>query len=123
MSINSLKTWASRFLTGSMGVNQLNLTMFSIVDLQEDIVKFTQEIIKIQSFTGEEKEVQKYHPPWIVDEAHPLVKRSLKALRSIGQNPLINYWKFGTDGSVTAGLPQCCKSRRASESRRLRMKS
>ena len=29
----------------------------TIVDLQEDIVKFTQEIIKIQSFTGEEKEL------------------------------------------------------------------
>ncbi len=57
-----------------------------------------------RSYTGFEKEVQKYHPPWIVDEADPLVKRSLKALRSIGQNPQINYWKFGTDGSMTAGL-------------------
>ena len=57
-----------------------------------------------RSYTGYEKEVQKYHPPWIVDEADPLVKRSLKALRAIGQNPQINYWKFGTDGSMTAGL-------------------
>lgn len=57
-----------------------------------------------QSYTGYEKEVQKYHPPWIVDEAHHSVKKSLKALRSIGQNPEINYWKFGTDGSMTAGL-------------------
>lgn len=29
----------------------------TIVDFQEDIVKFTQKIIKIQSFTGEEKEL------------------------------------------------------------------
>ena len=57
-----------------------------------------------RSYTGYEKEVQKYHPPWIVDEANPLVKRSLKALRAVGQNPQINYWKFGTDGSMTAGL-------------------
>lgn len=57
-----------------------------------------------RSYTGHEKEVQKYHPPWIVDEDDPLVKKSLKALRSIGQNPQIKYWKFGTDGSMTAGL-------------------
>jgi len=60
--------------------------------------------IKERSYTGYEKEVQKYHPPWLVDEADPLVRKSFKALRAIGQDPRIHYWKFGTDGSMTAGL-------------------
>ncbi len=57
-----------------------------------------------RSYTGYEKEVQKYHPPWITDEGHPLVQKTLLALRKIGQHPKIKYWKFGTDGSMTSAL-------------------
>ena len=57
-----------------------------------------------RSYTGYEKEVQKYHPPWITDEEHPLVQNALRALKKIGQNPEIKYWKFGTDGSMTSAL-------------------
>jgi len=57
-----------------------------------------------RSYTGYEKEVQKYHPPWITDEEHPLVQKALRALKKIGQNPEIKYWKFGTDGSMTSAL-------------------
>jgi putative selenium metabolism hydrolase len=57
-----------------------------------------------KSYTGYEKEVFKYHPPWITDENHPLVRKTIKALKKIGQTPKIKYWKFGTDGSMTAAL-------------------
>ncbi len=57
-----------------------------------------------RSYTGYEKEVQKYHPPWITDEEHPLVQKTLLAVKKIGQHPEIKYWKFGTDGSMTAAL-------------------
>jgi len=57
-----------------------------------------------RSYTGYEKEVQKYHPPWITDEEHPLVQKTLLALKKIGQHPEIKYWKFGTDGSMTSAL-------------------
>lgn len=56
------------------------------------------------SYTGYEKEVQKYHPPWMTAESHPFVQKTLLALKKIGQNPQIDYWKSGTDGSLTAGL-------------------
>ncbi len=57
-----------------------------------------------RSYTGYEKEVKKYHPPWIIDENDPNAIKCLTALRKIGQNPRIKYWQFGTDGSMTAGL-------------------
>jgi putative selenium metabolism hydrolase len=57
-----------------------------------------------RSYTGYEKEVQKYHPPWITDEGHPLIQKTLLALRKIEQHPEIKYWKFGTDGSMTSAL-------------------
>ena len=57
-----------------------------------------------KSYTGHEKEVFKQHPPWITDENHPLVLKAILALKKIGQTPKIKYWKFGTDGSMTAAL-------------------
>lgn len=60
--------------------------------------------LKEKSYTGYEKEVQKYHPPWITDDKNSFVKKTLIALKKVGQNPNIRYWKFGTDGSMTAGL-------------------
>ncbi|MBW2594076.1 MAG: hypothetical protein JRE58_13945, partial [Deltaproteobacteria bacterium] len=57
-----------------------------------------------KSYTGYEKEVQKYHPPWITDKEHTFVQKTLRALKKIGQNPEIKYWKFGTDGSMTSAL-------------------
>ena len=57
-----------------------------------------------RSYTGYEKEVAKYHPPWITDKDNPFVQKSIQALKQVGQNPKIAYWKGGTDGSMTAGL-------------------
>lgn len=57
-----------------------------------------------RSYTGYEKEVRKYHPPWIIEDDHAYVQRTISALRKVGQRPKIKYWKFGTDGSYTAAL-------------------
>ena len=56
------------------------------------------------SYTGYQKEVRKYHPPWITEVDHPLAVKTMDALKKIGQTPEIRYWKFGTDGSMTASL-------------------
>lgn len=57
-----------------------------------------------RTYTGYEQEVDKYHPPWMTDPEQPLVKTALSALPSVGQEADCFYWKFGTDGSMTAGL-------------------
>lgn len=56
------------------------------------------------SYTGYQKEVRKYHPPWITKVDHPFAVKTMRALKKIGQTPEISYWKFGTDGSMTASL-------------------
>ncbi len=57
-----------------------------------------------KTYTGYEKAVKKYHPPWKTDRNLDLVKKTFKALNDVGQNPEEKYWKFGTDGSMSAGL-------------------
>ena len=37
-------------------------------------------------------------------EDNSFVKKALLALQRVGQNPKIDYWPGGTDGSMTAGL-------------------
>lgn len=57
-----------------------------------------------RSYTGYKREVQKHHPLWILDEEHPVVRKVLRALRRVGQDPEVGYWLFGTDGGLTGGL-------------------
>lgn len=73
------------------------------VDPNFDAAVYQRKITE-RSYTGYQKEVAKFHPPWIVNEKDPLIQMSLKALKKVGQKPRINYWKFGTDGSMTAAL-------------------
>ena len=56
------------------------------------------------SYTGYSKDVKKYHPPWVTDRKNEFVEKSFKALKAIGQNPGEKYWRFGTDGSMSAGI-------------------
>jgi len=61
-------------------------------------------VFKEKTWTGYEKDVKKYHPPWRTDRNLDFVKKTFKALNDIGQKPSEKYWKFGTDGSMTAGI-------------------
>jgi putative selenium metabolism hydrolase len=57
-----------------------------------------------KSYTGYEKDVQKHHPVWCIEQNHPFVEKTVQALKKVGQPAEFGYWKFGTDGSMTAGL-------------------
>lgn len=57
-----------------------------------------------KSYTGYEKDVQKYHPVWVTEKNHPFAQKTIEALQSIGQPAETGYWRFGTDGSWSAGV-------------------
>lgn len=57
-----------------------------------------------RTFTGYEQTVDKYHPAWMTDRNLPIVKKALDALPTVGQEAQCFFWKFGTDGSMTAGI-------------------
>jgi acetylornithine deacetylase/succinyl-diaminopimelate desuccinylase-like protein len=80
--------------------------LFAEITAGDPEFKATVEVRKIRetSYTGYTKEVKKYHPPWITDETNRYVRTILGGLKRANQSPNIRYWKFGTDGSYTAGL-------------------
>jgi acetylornithine deacetylase/succinyl-diaminopimelate desuccinylase-like protein len=57
-----------------------------------------------KSYTGYEKDVQKHHAVWVTDKDLPFVQKTIKALQELGQPGETGYWKFGTDGSYSAGI-------------------
>lgn len=57
-----------------------------------------------KSYTGIEKDVQKHHAVWVTPEDHLYVQKTIKALKTLGQPAATGYWKFGTDGSYSAGI-------------------
>lgn len=55
------------------------------------------------TWTGLVREVPKVMAPWLTRDDHPMVRRALEALRGVGQQPRLDKWAFGTDGSYAAG--------------------
>lgn len=72
----------------------------SLKDASVDI-----EIYRGQSYGGIEIEKEKFFPPWIMEENHPLVKGASKAYETIlGRKPEVFTWDFCTNGNYTAGI-------------------
>ncbi len=53
---------------------------------------------------GRVEEVKSCPPAWKLNEQHPLVQSSLKALTAIGLAPIITRYDFCTNGSYSAGI-------------------
>ena len=60
--------------------------------------------INEKSYTGYKKTAKKNLPPWITDKNNLFVRKTLHALKCLGQEPTIDYWEFGTDGSMSKGI-------------------
>ena len=56
------------------------------------------------TYTGFQKKIMKYHPPWIMETDNIFVQKASEALKNAGQNPSIKYWKSGCDGSMSCGI-------------------
>ena len=56
------------------------------------------------SYTGYECRAKEFYPPWALDQDHPLVQATGKAIReTLGYRPKIGQWAFSTDGTYTMG--------------------
>jgi len=56
------------------------------------------------SYTGYECRAREYYPPWALDQDHPLVQATARAIReTLGYRPRIGQWAFSTDGVYTMG--------------------
>ncbi len=56
------------------------------------------------TYTGYQKRIKKYHPPWIMKKENYFVIKTIEALKRVGQNPSLKYWKSGCDGSMSCGI-------------------
>lgn len=55
-------------------------------------------------YTGYEQDMAKHHPFWEVDPENKYVTLSMRVLKEHGQDPVKDYWTFGTDGSAFCGI-------------------
>ncbi|MBQ9828355.1 MAG: M20/M25/M40 family metallo-hydrolase [Lachnospiraceae bacterium] len=55
----------------------------------------------VTAWTGYVEKVPKYHPSWQTDESSEWVQRTIKALKAVGQDPMLTYSVGGTDGGIT----------------------
>jgi len=57
-----------------------------------------------KSWTGYQKECLKHHAVWVTDENHPYVQKAVEGMKEVGLFKGVDYWQFGTDGSILAGV-------------------
>lgn len=61
------------------------------------------------SYAGYQVRQREYYPAWAMEEDHPLVQATARAVRkTLGYQPRIGLWAFSTDGVYTmgtAGIP------------------
>jgi len=56
------------------------------------------------SYTGYECKAREFYPAWALDDDHPLVQATARAIReTLGYRPKIGQWAFSTDGAYTMG--------------------
>jgi putative selenium metabolism hydrolase len=57
-----------------------------------------------RTYTGVVWRGPKFFPAWVLDEAHPLVQRALRGLRSAGLTPQFGAYRFCTNAAYSAGV-------------------
>ncbi len=61
---------------------------------------------QIRTYTGLTSIARRASPPWLFDEAHPLIRAAVQAVRAVGLRPQMGRWDFATEGAYTAGQLQ-----------------
>lgn len=57
------------------------------------------------SYTGYPCHCREYYPAWVIDEDHPLLGATSRAVReTLGYRPRVGQWAFSTDGTYTMGI-------------------
>jgi len=57
------------------------------------------------SYTGYKACQREYYPAWAMEEDHPLVQATVRAVRkTLGFPPRVQKWAFSTDGAYTMGV-------------------
>ena len=57
------------------------------------------------SYTGYQAPQREYYPAWVMEEDHPLVQATVRAVRkTLGYLPRVQEWAFSTDGVYTMGV-------------------
>lgn len=59
---------------------------------------------RVQSYTGETRNLRAYYPMWLMERDHPTVQKAVGAYRSqFGSEPDVGVWQFSTNGVTTKG--------------------
>jgi putative selenium metabolism hydrolase len=59
----------------------------------------------VRSHTGLQLDGPSFYPGWLVDEDSPVVRAGKKTFQALwGEEPLVDVWKFSTDGTYSAGV-------------------
>ncbi len=75
-----------------------------IPDYLQDEIHVEELFYDTPSYTGFVFPVSKFYPPWLLDEAHPLVQAGQATIEALwGERRPLGTWDFSTNGTYWAG--------------------
>jgi putative selenium metabolism hydrolase len=75
-----------------------------IPDYLQDEIHVEELFYDEPSYTGFVFPVSKFYPPWLLDDAHPLVQAGQRTIEALwGEKRPLGTWDFSTNGTYWAG--------------------
>jgi putative selenium metabolism hydrolase len=75
-----------------------------IPDYLQDEIHVEEQFYESPSYTGFVFPVEKFYPPWLLDDAHPLTQAGQSTIEALwGEKRPLGTWDFSTNGTYWAG--------------------
>jgi putative selenium metabolism hydrolase len=75
-----------------------------IPDYLQDEIHVEEQFYDAPSYTGFVFPVEKFYPPWLLDDAHPLTQAGQSTIEALwGEKRPLGTWDFSTNGTYWAG--------------------
>jgi putative selenium metabolism hydrolase len=108
-SLNAVPNQFTIFIDRRMTISEthddvINLVKGLIPDYLQDEILVEELFYDTPSYTGFSFPLNKYFPPWLQEESHPLVQAGLKSVQDLwGESRPLGTWDFSTNGTYWAG--------------------
>jgi putative selenium metabolism hydrolase len=108
-SLNAVPNQFTIFIDRRMTISEthddvINLVKGLIPDYLQDEILVEELFYDTPSYTGFTFPLNKYFPPWLQEESHPLVQAGLKSIQDLwGEARPLGTWDFSTNGTYWAG--------------------
>jgi putative selenium metabolism hydrolase len=108
-SINAVPDLFTIYIDYRITLNEPRDKIISLIrglipDYLQDEITVEELLYETPSYTGFTFVLEKYFPPWLLEETHPMVQAGLETIQDLwGESRPLGTWNFSTNGTYWTG--------------------